>query len=541
VTVTGEVIQIWGLKSARVTHRLSAGHVAALAISGDGSTLATVKRTNLITLWDTNSGKAVRHLTGWTHDQFEDEGSSTRAVPDPYVFSLSLSWDGKLLAAWYGGSKSTFRVWDAGRGVELWKARPRQSSPAKASENTPKTTIVGGHIVAFSKDAHFLAALGDDGINLYDAVEGRQLRHFAEDRPQLFTVEFSGDAKTLCTAGIGPVRLWNVATGREITKAENWQGIGHLALSPDSRVITTAADRLRPAPDGGSSDLTAPLRYWQTTTGTELVAQRRENKFPPCEALSADGALLASFSGTRLIDLWKVSTGERLRRIPCSGEIDFCQFSPDGTLVLVVGRDLQSKPDSKWTFGRPCMELWEVATGRRVGRLPEHLRTFLVGCVLFSPNGRMIASAIGNEAGVFLWDVVSWRQLHRLPAAAMHLAYSADSRSLATAARYEVTIWDVKSGSTSYRLPRAEVEARHPRGVEHIAFLPGNKTLATADIDGTVCLWDSETGSLRVSWQGNDGPLRWLIPSSDGKAVVTGDNRAALVWDVGKLLRGDRR
>src|SRR5262249_37631910 len=73
-----------------------------------------------------------------------------------------------------------------------------------------------------------------------------------------------------------------------------------------------------------------------------------------------------------------------------------------------------------------------------------------------------------------------------------------------------------------------------------LAFLPDGKRIVTSGKDGTVRLWDVETGKEIRQFTGHEGPVRCLALSPDGKRLLTGGQDKTLrLWDVetGKQIR----
>ena len=163
--------------------------------------------------------------------------------------------------------------------------------------------------------------------------------------------------------------------------------------------------------------------------------------------------------------------------------------------------------------------VWTLSTGgggiRTVAFSPD-------GRTLVSGSERAIADRLGGE--IALWDPQERALKQTLPGMysgdVVALAFSPDGKTLAAASGGPMEPGVVKLWDMSNQLVRQTLRGR--RGyVNAVAFAPDGKTLASGGQDGTVRLWDPETGALKQAFS-ERSEVCAVAFSPNGKTLAVG-------------------
>lgn len=255
--VAGEV-RIWNVETGRMISAIPAHSdaVYSVAISPDGSTLATGSYDQLIKLWELSGrspGKELLTLKGH----------------NGCVFDLAFRPDGKVLAS--ASADRTVKLWSVANGERL-DTRPEALKDLNA--------------VAFSPDgARVFAAGVDNRIRVWsvsaDAKEGsnKLLQSVFAHEGAVLRLAFSPDGKTLASsADNGTVKLWNpgdVTIRKALPQQPDWPTA--LALT-NSTLLVGRLDGSIEAYDANTGAVAPPPKPEITAAEPRGVQRGAESK-----------------------------------------------------------------------------------------------------------------------------------------------------------------------------------------------------------------------------------------------------------------------
>jgi WD40 repeat protein/tetratricopeptide (TPR) repeat protein len=243
-------------------------------------------------------------------------------------------------------------------------------------------------------------------------------------------------------------------------------------------------------------------------------------------AFSPDGRMLAS-TGNGQLKLWDVGTGRLIRSMPGHAHhVLSIVFTPDGSRVISTdGGNL----DKKNIVG--IIRVWNSATGDLIHELKGH--TAYVHNIAVSPDGSRLVST--GRAEVLFWDLLSGERIEGLRVAGGNwgssVSWSPDGRSVATYRKGIVYVWDSATGQQTSSFSAPEGTLR---------YSPDGRSLVMGHSDGTVGIWEIESGDQIAEYKGHDQGVAYVTVSPDGSSIASvGRDLQAKIWAVDKSNRVD--
>ncbi len=359
-----------------------------------------------------------------------------------------------------------------------------------------------------SSHGRTVVSIDGNRVEVWDLNSTRQLLALDFSR-RVTSLALSPDGKQLVTVGSPPgnpatmqLAVWNLTSGtKSILQSDkaNWSDV---LFSPDSkRLLTWIHGR--------------EVTCWNVRNArTEWISKSRSDEM----VFAPDGKWTLSFESSTGWAAMDAATGRPIGglKLPADRPYSTPAIAPDNrTLILPTKRGVV---------------FWEMKEGRERGLLPGTSRDVTWGASFlgpFAPDGKSILINFGAlkrydiATGKPLWPDTTELGQTAPPAA---LLYSPDGRWLASGSNedYTVRIWDMKNRRIAHTL------RGHGSYVRALSFTPDSTKLITGGGDSTVRIWDVPTGNEIRIIHLHDGrnekehqQVVALAVSGDGNRVTT--------------------
>jgi WD40 repeat protein len=282
-------IKLWETATGHCLHTFESemNGVTSVCLSADGRRALSSSTDAALKLWDVSSGHCLR---------------TCREDLD-VITSVSMSADNRLAVS--GSTDGTVHLWDVAAGLLLRVGRGHTGpvhSVALSADG--RLALSGSALFVVRNDGERLFTCGQ--LKLWDTATGHSLPAFEDQADAVTALSLSADGCYALTGGgqsviqgdsgrfsqSGPVRLWELATGRLVRAFAGHQGaVTSVALSFDGRYALS-----------GGTDATVKL--WEVVSGHCLRTFAGHADAVTSVTFSANGRYALSGSADRTLKLW---------------------------------------------------------------------------------------------------------------------------------------------------------------------------------------------------------------------------------------------
>jgi hypothetical protein len=286
------------------------------------------------------------------------------------------------------------------------------------------------------------------------------------------SMAFSSSGDRLVIGGYHELLIWDAAAGTLVARVGNIpQRTFGMSFSPDNSWLAVA---------GGAPGVSGEIRLIPWNDGPrpdaepKVLAKHDDVYFDV--AFRPDGQRLAAAGSDGLVHVFDVATGaERLKINSHADWVTDIGYSPDGKYIATASRDKTAK-------------VFDADSGNLLTTHSEHSGP--VQAVAFAPDGKSAASASGSRIRV--WNVE-------------------DSELLGEIGGFEHDVNAVLVGGESILAGSSDRTARqfklsdrshvrsftpHSAWILSLAWHEPTHRLSAGCIDGTIAVWDMESGTL---------------------------------------------
>lgn len=239
--------------------------------------------------------------------------------------------------------------------------------------------------------------------------------------------------------------------------------IGHIAWSPDGRMLASASDD-------------STIRFWHAETGERLRTLKGHDDGVRTVAFDPAGCTLASGGKDSTVKLWELANGKLIRTLTGhKGSVCSVAFDPTGSTLAS-------------SDGAGTIKLWEWASGKLIHELTGHSK--VVWSVAFNPTGRTLASG-SYDGTVKVWEPTSGKLIRTLKEShgiVWLVAFDPSGKTLFTGKEDgSVNLWEPATGKLLLRLEG------HTGGVCRFDFSKVSPICATQASDENLIIWRQDT------------------------------------------------
>ena len=359
------------------------------------------------------------------------------------------------------------------------------------------------------------------------ASQAKLMSLFYERSELMEWIENSGSSivnNKLLSLDYSKIKISETISYRQANDENKDLGVGSLAVSPDNDLLAIAYW------DGTLRLIDTTL--WKDKIGFNSELKRHANRISSV-IFTPDGETLITGSCDKTVKLWKIPTGELLYELSeHSHFVEAIAISKDGSRFATASWD-------------KTVKIYKFGTNKQIKYLTEIPVESEVMDISFSPSNEGIIALACFDGTVQLWNYHTSKllnshnhhQVQDKKHGVINIVFHPNASYIAsygTDDSIKLCKWEnnqiILSDSFNYKTKKNKDENSHYSYC--LTFNPDGQILASVNWDGSITLWNCNTGNKIKQLNSDSGKFISVTFNDDGK-LITGDELGIVqIWDA---------